>query len=274
MVKEDLWRSIFGLFPHGVFIIIDPRLSEPYGQLRALPLLRRLGLVNFTFTSTWRGLDIVPYRYRVINEKVGPDDLVNDFPVTQFISQSTADRSTSEASRKLLMAQRNQSGNPLLVYVLDSERFMLPGSLGTKTFLDEYELTNIYRYETVFTKFCRQSGYPAPAVGIDKSLNLMLHHLAWTVGDQTLLTRLADLFNYSKIPSDSWGWELLKQLAQQPNIRQSDQIIYQLLRPWIDSDISRVSTRLLATLQQFNFDVELIEKEKQRLAQQEQFHDV
>lgn len=266
MVKEDLWRSIFGLSPRGVFIIIDPRLSEPYGQLRALPLLRRLDVKNFTFTSTWRGLEIVPYRYRVINEKVSPDDLANDFPIAQFISQSTADHSISEVTRKLLMAQRSQPDNPLLIYVLESEQFMLPNSLGTKNFVDEYELTNVYAYEAIFSRFCQQVGYPAPIMGADKSLNLMLHHLAWTMGDQNLLTRLADLFNYSKVPPTSWGWDLLKQLAQQTNISQDDQAVYRLLRAWIDSDITRVSSRLTSTLMQFNFDPNLIEKERERLA--------
>lgn len=269
MIQEELWLSIFGLPPQGVFVIIDPRLSESYGQLRALPLLRRLGIENFTFTSTWQALDIVPYRYRVINEKVSANDLQGDFPIAQFIAQSTADRSTSDASRKLLMAQRNHPGQPLLVYVLEAERFMLPDSLGTKTFIDEYELTDIYDYESIFTRFCQQVGYPPPAMGTDKSMNLMMHHLAWTMGDQTLLTRLADLFNYSKMPATSWGWDLLKQLTQQSDIRQSDRAIHQLLRPWIDSDISHVCSRLLATLHQFNFDRDLIDKERQRLAQQE-----
>lgn len=269
MIKEDLWRSIFGLPPQGVFVIIDARLKESYGQLRALPLLRRLGVKTFTFTSTWRGLDIVPYRYRVINEQTQVDGLIDEFPMVQFIAQSTADRSSSDASRKLLMAQRSHSGNPLLVFVLDSEQFMLPDSLGTKTFIDEYELTNVYGYDSLFSRFCQQVGYPPPAMGADKSLNLMLHHLAWTMGDETLLTRLADLFNYSKVPPGSWGWDLLKQLTHQSNIRQNDRMIHKLLRPWIDSDISRVTSRLLSTLQQFNFDPELIEKERQRLVQQE-----
>jgi hypothetical protein len=267
MVDQTLWRSIFGLAPKGIFVIIDPRLKESYGQLRALPLLRRVGLEAYTFTSSWRGLDIVPYRYRVINEKTSANELLEDFPLAQFIAQSIADLTTSDASRKLLMAQRSYGANPLLVYVLDSEKFQLPGSLGTKSFIDEYELTRIYGYESIFTRFCQHVGHPPPAIGADKSLNLMLHHLAWTVSDQTLLTRLADLFDYSRIPASSWAWDLLKQLASHRDIRKDDRVVSKLLHSWIDSDITRVSSRLLSTLQQFKFDVELIEKERRRIAE-------
>jgi hypothetical protein len=265
MVNGTLWTSIFGRPPRGIFVITDPRLGESYGQLRALPLLRRLGLETYTFTSNWRGLEIVPYRYRVINDRTSADELAADFPWVQFISQSTADLTISDASRKLLMAQRHQGENPLLVYVLDSEKFMLPDSLGTKSFIDEYELTQVYGYELIFSHFCRRAGYPPPVMGANRSLNLMLHHLAWTMGDQTLLTRLADLFNYSRIPATSWGWDLLQQLAAYADIRQDDRILHQLLRPWIDSDITRVTSRLLTALQQFNFDATLIEKERQRI---------
>lgn len=265
VIKADLWLSIFGLPPEGTFVIIDSRLVESYGQLRALPLLRRLGIINFTFTSSWRGLEIVPYQYRVINEQTIVDNLIDDFPIAQFISQRTADRSMSDASRKLLMAQQEREDSPLLVFVLESERFMLPDSLGTKSFVDEYDLKNVYAYEKIFTNFCRQKGYPPPAMSADRSLNLMLHHLAWTIGDQTLLTRLANLFDYTRIPPTSWGWELLRQLCIQPNIRQDDRVIQQLLRPWIDSDFTRVCSRLLATLQQFDFDPDLVTKEQERL---------
>jgi hypothetical protein len=271
MLNESLWLSIFGLPPTGVYVIIDSRLSESYGQLRALPLLRRLGIENFTFTSSWRGLDIVPYRYRIINEAVSVQDLVDDFPIVQFISQQTADRSNSEVSRKLLMAEHDHLEQTLLVFVLENQEFMLPGSLGTKSFIDEYELMNIYSYEAIFARFCQQKGYPNPALGSDKSLNLMFHHMAWTIGDQTLLTRLADLFNYSKLPASSWGWDLLEQLTLQRGIRDDDRTIHNLLRPWVDSDISRVSSRLLNTLQQFNFDRDLIQKERARLGKEESF---
>jgi hypothetical protein len=186
--------------------------------------------------------------------------------LVQFIAQSTADRTTSDASRKLLVAQRDEEEDPLLVYVLESERFVLPDSLGTKSFIDEYELTRVYGYEPLFARFCQKVGYPPPVIGADKSLNLMLHHLAWTVGDQTLLTRLADLFDYSRIPPSSWAWDLLQQLANHHDIRKDDRVIHQLLRPWIDSDITRVSSRLLSTLQQFDFNTELIEKERWRIA--------
>jgi hypothetical protein len=89
MVNETLWQAIFGRSPQGVFIIIDPRLRESYGQLRALPLVRRLGLETFTFTTSWRGFDLAPFRYRVINQHTSTDELAPELPIAQFIAQST-----------------------------------------------------------------------------------------------------------------------------------------------------------------------------------------
>lgn len=268
MVDADLWHAIFGMPPEGIFVIIDARVGQGYGQLRSLPLLRRLGLENYTFTSNWRGVDLVPFHYWVINEQTSSDDLTNGFPLAQFISQSTADFTTSDASRKLMIAQRGREDNPLLVYVLESERFILPDSLGTKTFVDEYELTKVCGYEMIFVRFCQKAHHPPLAMGTDMSINLMLHHLAWTVGDQILLTRLANLFDYSRIPSTSWAWDLLKKLAQMPDIRSDDRLVYKLLRPWVDSDITRVCSRLLSTLQQFDFNVEIMENERMRISQE------
>lgn len=107
--------------PQGVIVIIDPQVGESRGQLRALPLLVELGLQKYTFATSLNQFQFVPYQHRVVHEGTTADELRPMFPIVQFVAQSTEDRSQSDVTKKLLMAQRPQPDNPLLVYVLESD---------------------------------------------------------------------------------------------------------------------------------------------------------
>lgn len=251
--------------PQGIIVVIDPQVGAGYGQLRALALFVELGLNRYTFTTSWHTFEFVPYNHLTVHEGTRANDLQDEFPVVQFIAQDTEDRSQSDATKKLLIAQRARTDNPLLVYVLESEQFMLRQSTGSKGFIDEYELKRVYGYEQLFFHFCQAIGLPARQLGTRHSLNLMLHRLAWELGDEGLLLRLADLFDYTRLPAASWGWDLLERLAAQKRARRDDRAVAQLLHPWIDSDISQVTSRLLATIQRFDYDPTVIRAHRQQL---------
>lgn len=268
MVDRRLWNEIFMVEPQGVVVVIDPQVGGRHGQLRALPLLVKLGLSRYTFTTSWHTFEFVPYEHLVVHKGVEADDLQNMFSIVQFIAQDTEDRSQSDVTKKLLMAQRARTNNPLLIYVLESEQFVLRESTGSKGFIDEYELKRVYGYEHLFFRFCETVGLPVRQLGTRHSLNLMLHRLAWELGNEGLLLRLADLFDYTRLPPTSWAWDLLEDLAAHKNVRRDDRAIAQLLSPWVDSDISKVTSRLLATIQRFDYDPALIRAHRQRLVAQ------
>lgn len=266
--QSAMWRAVFGYPPEGVFVIIDPQVGEPRGQLRALPLLSALGLTRFTFVSTWRSFDLVPYEYVLIHENMEALDLDGVFPICQFVSQEIELTSSSNVTKKLLMAQRAMGGSGLLVYVIDSERFMLRGSVGTKTFIDEYILNRTISYTRLFARYYEFLGRPFAVVSMGLTLNFALHQLAWELHDETLLRRLSDLFDFRRLGPDSWAWDLLERLARLPEIREDESALYSVLRPWVDHDITSIGRRLYDKLQEFNFESSKIRAERARLATQ------
>lgn len=264
--QSATWHALFGYPPEGVFVIIDPQVGEPRGQLRALPLLAALGLPRFTFVSTWRSFELVPYEYTAIHEGKNSDDLDGIFPICQFVSQAVERASPSDVTKKLLMAQRATSGADLLVYVMDSEQFMLRDSVGTKTFVDEYILKRTISYDRLFARYYESLGRSFAVVSTGLTLNLALHQLAWELHDETLLRRLSDLFDFRRLGPESWAWELLERLARIPDVREDESALYGLLRPWVDHDITWIGRRLYDKLQEFNFEPSKIRAERARLA--------
>ena len=261
----QMWEGVFGYPPEGVFVIIDPQVGEPRGQLRALPLLVELGLTRFTFTSSWHRFDLVPYEYTVVHENMGVQDLQSIFPICQFISQDIERASPSDVAKKLLMAHRATGGTGLLLYVLDSERFMLRDSVGTKSFIDEYILKRTIRYERLFARYYEHIGRSLSVLSAELTLNLVLHKLAWELNDDTLLRRLGDLLDFDRLTPTSWAWDLLERLVVVPATREDESEIPRLLHPWIDRDISRVGRRLFDKLQEFNFEPAKVRAERHRL---------
>ena len=264
--QSAMWHALFGYPPEGVFVIIDPQVGEPRGQLRALPLLAALGLTRFTFVSTWRSFDLVPYEYVSIHDGKQVTDLDSNFPICQFISQEVEWASPSDVTKKLLMAQRAKCGTELLVYVIDSEQFMLRDSVGTKSFIDEYVLKRTISYYRLFARYCESSGRSFAVVSTGLTLNLTFHQLAWELHDETLLRRLSDLFDFRRLGPESWAWDLLERLARVRDVREDESVLYTLLRSWVDHDITWIGRRLYDKLQEFNFEPAKIRAERARLA--------
>lgn len=261
----ETWQRVVGCSPQGIVVIIDPQVGNSFGQLRALPLLRELGLEIFTFASGWRGLPMVDYKYKVIHAGTAPNNIVDALPICQFVSQEIELASESEATKKLLMAYQQRSDEPLLVYVIDSEKFILRTSVGSKSFVDEYEIQHVIAYPRLFARYSAELGYPVPAVGAGVSLNLALHRLAWERDRDEHVRRLGDLFDVSLLSPESRLWDWLEYLVVLPGVEDSDQPLVAALRSWIDTDITRVSRRLMELLQRFNFTLDKIRAERERL---------
>lgn len=263
--RELLWRKVLGTDPQGILVIVDPQVGQPRGQLRALPLLRALGLARYTFASGWRGLPLIDFEYRVVHAGTTVEELIDAFPICQFVSQEIELASEGEATKKLLMAHRRRSDNPLLVYVFDSERFILRTSLGSKSFIDEYEIQHVIGYHRLFAQYCAEVGYPVPAIAPDISLNLALHRLAWERERDKHVRRLGDLFDLSLLSPESEIWSWLEYLVALPGIEDDDQVLAAQLRSWIDTDITRTCRRFMEILQRFNFSPEKMRAERDRL---------
>lgn len=251
-LNTRLWETVFGLPPEGVVVIIDPQVRQTAGQLRALPLLAELGLTRFTYTTNWRGIDLVPHEFVLISADTAPAELVGLAPICQIVSQAIEDESPGRAARKLLQAFCSTPGQGLLVYVLDSERFALSDSVVAKSFIEEFEIATCYPYDRVFERYLESLGETDLRMSADRSMNLLLHRMLRARGGS--VQKLRELFEVQGLSAESIMWAVIEQCARLPNVRRDDMVVHRALRPWVETDISRVATTILETLQTFDYD--------------------
>lgn len=251
-LNTSLWRSVFGLPPEGVVVIIDPQVRQGAGQLRSLPLLVELGLTRFTYTTSWRGIDLVPHEFVLVSDDTSPARLEGLTPICQIVSQAIEDESPGRAARKLLQAFLATPGQGPLVYVLDSERFALNDSVVAKSFIEEFEIATCYPYDRIFERYLESVGETGLRVSADRSMNLLLHRMLRVRGGS--VQKLRELFDLQGLSADSLAWDVIEQCARLPNVRRDDMVVHRALRPWVETDISRVATTILETLQTFDYD--------------------
>lgn len=266
MINQTLWQAVFGREPAGIFVIVDPQVRQSYGQLRSLPLLLELGIERFTFISAWNTFPLVPYEYVLVNEDTSYVEMIEVFPVCQIVSQEIEDNSPAKVSKKLLMAHTDAGGDPLLVYVFDSDLFSLYDSSAPKSFVEEYEIPNRYAYDKVFASYLEAREGDTGPISMAKTLNLVLYQMARGLYLSTGLEqrKVRDLFDFDRLLPESPAWDLLEKLI--PGDRQSrdDDYIHGQLRPWIDSDITATSRRILEMLQRHGYDVEKMQLRRRR----------
>jgi hypothetical protein len=259
----NLWEQIFGLPPKGMIVIIDPQVRQGGGQLRSLPLLVELGLTRFTYTTNWRGLDLVPHEFVLVGADTSPTSLVGLAPMCQIVSQAIEDESPGRAARKLLQAFRVAAGRGPLVYVLDSERFALSDSVVAKSFIEEFEIATCYHYPRIFERYLEHVGETEVRLSADRSMNLLLHRMLRARGGS--IQKLRELFELRSLTADSLAWDVIEQCTHLPNVRRDDMVVHRALRPWVETDISRVATTILETLQAFDYDPSRLRAQRDHL---------
>jgi hypothetical protein len=262
--KAAFWRNIFGAEPHGAFVIIDPRVGQTNrrpgrAELRSIPMLLELGIKNFTFVDTLHKYELVDFNYKKLH---GDQIEGNVFPMCQIISQETEFHSDYDVTRSLLNSQRSVEGSNL-VLVLDSVSFVLKVNQDGKPMIEDWGLSgNTFKYEELFPRFLKEFGLDNSPLSFFETRNLVFHEMALQyvreLGKKP--RRLSDLFDYNRIPTESYAWKILKDFANEKTQVAGNEHIHQCLRAWIEHDITHIADHMIDTLQRCEFDQGKIEK--------------
>lgn len=260
------WEKVFGKPKRGIWVIIDSQLAKSYGQLRSLPLVRKLGIEKFTFVNNWkRSFSLTPFEFVLVHQDTQPEELISHFPICQLVSQKIEQNSLSDVTQKLLMAYKGRADNALLVFVLDSQSFQLKGSTGTKSFIDEYKIKNVVSYPGLFQRCCTLLGHTDPIIRGERSFNLVLHEIGWRSENLGRIDRLSELIERSMNDPESPVWDWLLHFMKMKNVVEDDNVLREQLHPWIDTDITSFLRKIMDVLQRFNFDPQKLLYERDRL---------
>lgn len=222
-------------------VIIDPRLSTSSGQLRALPLLLRAGLLKYSTIPEW-------------GEPC--EALLPDSTYTKYYSDLREDCLAVFTSEKLERTQKFTVSLFLdklsvgeikkCVFVVDQENFRVRRSLRPLI-----HNANFYYFEEIFKKFLsyrRKEGIDFP---LKDTYNVFLQELAHRL--QKILnkniSRSHELFVYNKktINEPTWDWLIKISEAYEENpARGFKEIATYYLKPLIENDyaIKKIATQM------------------------------
>jgi hypothetical protein len=250
-----------------VSVLIDPQVgkcavTQEHGQLRALPLLKEIGIRNFTFVDTWKKYDLVDFNYLKFGDKIIQSSV---FPICQFINQETELMSGLDTTERLLEYVLSSS-NLHLVLVLDSSSFRLKNNQDGKPMIEDWDLSlSSFDYITLFANFLKNSE-KEPAISLTQTTNLVFHEMADTYlevfGERP--KRLSDLFRFDRLPYDSYGWKILASLANREAQLECDTYVYNCFRSWVETDITRIVDYVVEGLQICSFDACKIEVQRKK----------
>lgn len=280
-------EQLTGVRTDSVIILKDPLTSEnaagnQMGYLRSLPYLFQEGIVQYTFPPGWlrrmsnetfdevlqqkededdswfeyRALPDFPFNYTILDQKKTADDLSFQH-ICQITNQETDEYSSARTTHKLLRAYLNGRIEELFL-VTDRASFSLSDTTTHKPLREELDHAEVLSYEKIAKQYIR-SQFGSPSIPFAKTLNIWLHHAAddyrEVMGRQP--QRIGDLFEFDVLEPGVRTWDLFEFLATEVS-RDSIEHINATVRPWIESDITKVEANIRNALQEFDYDREVV----------------
>lgn len=280
-------EKVTGVRTDSVIILKDPLTSEnaagnQMGYLRSLPYLFQEGIVQYTFPPGWlrrmsnetfdevlqdteseddpwfeyRALPEFPFNYTIIDQKMTADDLSFQH-ICQITNQETDEYSSARTTHKLLRAYMDGRIEELFL-VSDRSSFSISDTVSQKPLREELEHAEVLSYEKIAKQYIH-SKFGSPNIPFGKTLNIWLHHAAddyrEVMGRQP--QRIGDLFEFDVLEPGVRTWDLFEFLATELS-RDSIDHINATVRPWIESDITKVEANIRNALQEFDYDREVV----------------
>lgn len=280
-------EQLTGVRTDSVIILKDPLTSEnaagnQMGYLRSLPYLFQEGIVQYTFPPGWlrrmsnetfdevlqeegnednpwfeyRALPDFPFNYTIIDQKKKADDISFQH-ICQITNQETDEYSSVRTTHKLLRAYLDERIEELFL-VTDRASFSLSDTTSQKPLREELDHAEVLSYEKIAKQYIR-SQFGSPSIPFAQTLNIWLHHAAddyLEVMDRRP-QRIGDLFEFDLLEPGVRTWDLFEFLATEVS-RDSIEHINATVRPWIESDITKVEANIRNALQEFDYDREAV----------------
>lgn len=250
----------------------DPQ-GNHMGYLRSLPYLLEQGVDSYTFSQHWlsygcnetfdevveecadnfryNAIPSLEFKYNLVKQDTDPEDI--EFPILcQYVSQEMEQKQSKSTVHQVLRAY--ERGNiPEFFMVIDTPDFKLEKYGSSKPLAEELEKVYQISYEKIAQQHIREN---IGDVGrkLD-TLNVWLHNAAeeYTKARGTKPSRIADLFDFYKVPTNVRTWDVLEFLASDVTESDSDHI-QATIRPWVEKDITIIKTHIHNILQEFDYD--------------------
>ncbi|OYR62546.1 hypothetical protein [Halorubrum ezzemoulense] len=280
-------EQLTGVRTDSVIILKDPLTSEnaagnQMGYLRSLPYLFQEGIVQYTFPPGWLrrmsnetfdevlqekgdednswfeycALPDFPFNYTILDQKKTANDL-SFHHICQITNQETDEYSSARTTHKLLRAYLDGRIEELFL-VTDRASFSLSDTTTHKPLREELDHAEVLSYEKIAKQYIR-SQFGSQSIPFAKTLNIWLHHAADdyrdVMGRQP--QRIGDLFEFDVLEPGIRTWDLFEFLSTEVS-RDSIEHINAVVRPWIESDITKVEANIRNALQEFDYDREAV----------------
>lgn len=267
-----------------IVTVIDPFTDENeeghnMGYLRSLPYLVEQGIHRFTFPPQWLGYGHAAtfnevmeetgsgFRYTAITdftfdyniiEPDTPFDTLEFGQLCQYTNEAIEEPGKPSITHKIIQAYNSGLINNL-VLVFNSSSFSIADHVTQKPLIEKLDRVTELSYESLAKDYIRTE-IGGPYISVGNTLNIWLHRAAADYVKEigTRPTRIADLFVFDDLPPNVRTWELLEVLATAHTEEEADHIGASV-RPWIESDITRVQTSIHNALQRFEYNADRIQ---------------
>lgn len=268
-----------------IIAVVDPLTEQNedghhMGYLRSLPYLVEQGIHHFTYPPQWlryghaatfdqvmeetsdgfrySAIPDFAFNYHIIGPNTPHLELEFD-QLCQYTNESIEDLSKLSITHKVLQAY-NAGFIDDLILVNDSSSFTVADHVTQKPLVEKLDRVTELSYRSLAKEYIRTK-ISGPYISTGDTLNIWLHRAAADYVDETGArpTRIADLFFFEDLPTGVRTWEILEFLASEHTEKEADHI-GATVRPWIESDITRVQTSIHNALQRFEYNVERIQR--------------
>ncbi len=252
------------------------------GYLRSLPYLYEEGISRYTFPPGWlrrrspetfdevleeaeddswfnyRALPPFPFEYTIIDQNMESDELSYQH-ICQYTNQEMECYSNARTTHKLLRAYLNERIEELFL-VTDQSSFSISDTVSKKPLREELQHAEVLSYENIAKQYLRRE-FGTPSLSFGTTLNIWLHRAAADYQEAMEETprRIADLFEFDVLEPGIRTWDLFEFLASEVSHESTDHI-NATVRPWIESDITKVETNIRNALQEFDYDREAVRR--------------
>lgn len=282
-------EQITGVKTDSVIILKDPLTGEnsagnQMGYLRSLPYLFEQGVSQYTFPPNWlrrlsnetfdevlresddeddpwfeyRALSAFPFQYTIIDQEKTVDDLSFQH-ICQITNQGTEEFSDAHTTHKLLRAYMNDKIEEFIL-VTDHSSFSISDTTSEKPLKEELDHAEILSYEKIAKQYIQQE-FGTSNISLGKTKNIWLHGAATDYREvmDSRPQRIGDLFDFDVLEPGIRTWDLFEFLASDLS-RDSTDHINATVRPWVESDITKVEENIRNALQEFNYDREAVRR--------------
>jgi hypothetical protein len=279
--------NIGGFGDGQIVTVVDPFTDENedghnMGYLRSLPYLVEQGVLRFTFPPQWLGYghpatfdEIMEekgdgFRYTAITdftfeyhiiEPDTPFDTLEFAQLCQYTNEAIEEPGTPSITHKILQSYNTDLIDDLIL-VFNSSSFTIADHVTQKPLVEKLDHVTELSYESLAKDYIRTE-IGGPYISVGNTLNIWLHRAAADYFTETVTrpTRISDLFLFDDLPPNVRTWDLLEALATAHSEEDADHIAA-TVRPWIESDITRVQTSIHNALQRFEYNADRIQRHR------------